>query len=264
MTGPVGPVHAGLPGARRSVLTGRRVTLRTVLASEWIKLRSLRSTWFSLLGAVVAIFVIAPFDTRSGGVGLDGAFLAQVAVGVLGVLVITGEYSTGMIRSSFTAVPRRAPILVAKAGVFAAVVFVVVLAADYPAFLFGAAARANRAHATLQTPGAQRAIFAAAVYLMVLGLLAVGLGFLIRSTAGAIATVFCIVYAAPMLALTLHYPTSVEVGRYLPFNTLTQAITTTKGLDSDYFSPWQGIAVTGVWALVALVGGLSSVLRRSA
>jgi hypothetical protein len=260
----VGATPAAPSAARRSVFTGRRVTLPSVLASEWIKLRSLRSTFFGLLGAVVIIFAITPFDTRQGAAGLDGMYAAQVAIGMLGILIVTGEYATGMIRSSFTAVPARAPVLVAKAAVFATVVFVVSLATAFVAFVFGAAARANRAHASLQTPGAQRAILAGAVYLTLLGLLAVGLGFLIRSTAGAIATLFCILYALPILALSLHYPNSVTLGRYLPFNALTQAITTNATLDGDYFSPWKGLVVTGVWALVALVGGVVTVLRRNA
>ena len=261
---PAGAARVGSPAARPSVFTGRRVTLPNVLASEWIKLRSLRSTFFGLLGAVAIIFAVTPFDTRKGATGLDGMYAAQVAVGMLGILIVTGEYATGMIRSSFTAVPARTPVLVAKAAVFATVVFAVSLVTAFLAFVVGAAARTNRAHATLQTPGAQRAILAGAVYLTLLGLLAVGLGFLIRSTAGAIATLFCIIYAAPILALSLHYPNSVTLGRYLPFNALTQAITTNAWLDGDYFSPWKGLGVTGVWALGALVGGVVSVHRRNA
>ena len=141
-----------------------RVTQAGVIRSEWIKLRSLRSTWFSLLAAVVIIVglgtLFSAVCTRIGvqpgqsaparrsvstptQVSLRGVFLAQLAIGVLGVLVITGEYSTGMIRSSLAAVPHRQPVLIAKAVVFAVVVFVVSLASTFAAFLLGQRAQAS-------------------------------------------------------------------------------------------------------------------------
>jgi len=143
---------------------------------EWIKLRSLRSTWYSLLAALL---IIDGLDTLFSGlhahrmeqgvgpdrpflfgfdatqISLRGVFLAQLAIGVLGVLVITGEYSTGMIRSSLGAVPHRQPVLFAKALVFAVVVLVVSLIATLMGFLFGQQAQAStHAQATLSTPGA--------------------------------------------------------------------------------------------------------------
>src|SRR6185312_12421046 len=111
-------------------------------------------------------------------VSLRGIFLAQLAIGVLGVLVITGEYNTGMIRSSMAAVPHRRPVLLAKAIVFAAVAFVVSLFATFTGFLLGQQAQAStHAQASLSTPGAGRAIFGSALYLTLIGLLAVGIGF---------------------------------------------------------------------------------------
>jgi ABC-2 type transport system permease protein len=169
-----------------------------------------------------------------------------------------------MIRSSFAAVPRRSVVVLAKALVFAGVVFVVSIAAVVPAFVIGETVRSGQVRAALHTPGVPRAIIAAAVYLTVLGLLAVGLGFLIRSTAGAVSTLFATVFAAPMLALFLPYPTSAHLGRLLPFNALLQAITTDRELNLDSFGPWQGIAVMGAWALLAMSAGLFLVLRRNA
>ena len=131
------------PDDRRIGPRPLRVTQWRVIVSEWIKLRSLRSTLFSLLAAVVCtvglgilISALRANDFKQNGftpgpgfdptlVSLRGIYLAQLAIGVLGVLVITGEYSTGMIRATLAAVPRRLPVLWAKALVFAAVVFVV-------------------------------------------------------------------------------------------------------------------------------------------
>ena len=129
----------------------------SVIRSEWIKLRSLRSTWYSLLATVVIIVGLGTlfsalrahrFNQGAGpntGIGdfdptlisLRGVFLAQLAVGVLGVLVITGEYSTGMIRSSVAAVPDREPVLIAKALVFAVTVFIIAEVSAFVAFLPG-------------------------------------------------------------------------------------------------------------------------------
>ncbi len=260
-----------------------RVTQARVLHSEWIKIRSLRSTWLSLLAALLIVdglgTLFASLHTHrvennvgpAGGrvlidatqVSLRGVFLAQLAIGVLGVLVITGEYATGMIRSSLVAVPRRAPVLTAKVTVYAGTVFLVALAGTFTAFLLGQAVQAGTGdQATLSTPGALRAILAAAVYLTLIGITAVGLGFLIRNTAGAIATLFGLVLVAPILANTLPSPYATDVGKILPLNTLNQAIST--HLDPTLLSPWAGIAVTAAWAAAALLGGTIVLLRRDA
>src|SRR6476660_7344573 len=129
----------GSSALRPQTTAVKKVTQARVVLSEWTKLRSLRSTGFSLLAAVVFILGIAvlvpsvivahwpPPDAR-GAAGFDptwrslaGIFLAQLAVGVLGVLFITGEYATGMIRATLAAVPARLPVLWGKAAVFAAV-----------------------------------------------------------------------------------------------------------------------------------------------
>jgi ABC-2 type transport system permease protein len=254
-----------------------RVTQRGVLQSEWIELRSLRSTWFSLLAAFVIIdglgtlfSALRAHDINQHGhtfgldavqVSLRGVFLAQLAVGVLGVLVISGEYSTGMIRSSLAAVPRRTPVLVAKASVFAGVIFVFSLLASLGAFLIGQAVQAStHQQASLSSPGALRAVFGGALYLVLIGLLAIGLGFLIRSTAGAIASLFGVVLVAPILADALPAPYNVDVTKYLPLTTGMRIISTTD-YDHDALGPWAGIGITAVYAALALIAG-AYVLRR--
>jgi len=260
------------------------VTWIGVVRSEWIKLRSLRSTWYSFLAVVLIIDglgtlfsavrahrmenVIGPDGKIIGidatQISLRGAFLAQLAIGVLGALVITGEYATGMIRSSLAAVPRRQPVLWTKAAVFAATVLVVSLVATLLGFLLGQLALAStHQQATLSTPGALRAVIGSAVYLTLIGLLAVGLGFLIRSTAGAIATLVGIVLVAPLLANALPSPYSDDVIKYLPLSA-GQRIISTLNPDPNQLAPWAGIGVTALYALAALVAGAVVLNRRDA
>lgn len=270
--------------ASRPTSTGSGVTLFGVLNSEWIKFSSLRSTWFSLLAALVitdglgTLFsalhahnmeqgigpggVIFGFDATQ--VSLRGMFLAQLATGVLGVLVITGEYSTGMIRSSLAAVPRRQPVLLAKTVVFAIPVFVISLATTFIGFLLGQQAQAStHAQASLSTPGALRAIFGAALYLTLIGILGVGLGFLIRNTAGAIAALFGVVLVAPLLAQALPNPYSSDVSKYLPLMA-GQRIIQTVNPDPDLLAPWAGIGVLALYALAALIAGAVMLDRHDA
>ena len=255
------------------------VTQLRVVRSEWIKFGSLRSTWWSLLATALIIVGLGTlvsslrahrfaqegrviFDPTL--VSLRGVFLAQLAVGVLGVLIITGEYSTGMIRSSLAAVPHRQPVLIAKALVFAIAAFLVTELAAFAAFLLGQHALAiTHLQANLHTPHAERAILGAGLYLTVIGLLAVGLGFLIRSTAGAIATLFGIVLVLPILAQALPTPYSTDVSKYLPLNAGTQIMSTSHP-DPSMLGPWAGLGVTALYALVALLAGSIMLRRRDA
>jgi ABC-type transport system involved in multi-copper enzyme maturation permease subunit len=269
---------------KRIELGTGRITQAGVIRSEWIKLRSLRSTWYSLLATVVIIAGLGTLfsalrahrfnqdigpDGRAFGfdatqVSLRGVFLAQLAIGVLGVLVITGEYSTGMIRSSIAAVPHRQPVLIAKALVFTIAAFVVTGISAFFAFVFGQQALAStHAQASLSTPHALRAILGAALYLTLIGLLAVGLGFIVRNTAGAIAALFGVVLVLPLLTSALPDPYSTDVAKYLPLNAGTQ-IMVTRNFDPTMLSPWTGLAVTALYALVAIVGGAVILARRDA
>lgn len=265
------------------------VTQWNVIRSEWIKIRSLRSTWYSLLATVVIIVGLGTlfsalrahrFNQDNGGIrpgpfggqfGLDptlislrGVFLAQLAIGVLGVLVITGEYSTGMIRSSLAAVPRRTPVLLAKALVFGIIALVVTGISALGAFLLGQLAlKSTHLQASLSTPGAVRAIVGAGLYLTVIGLLGIGLGFLLRNTAGAIATFVGILLVLPLLANALPTPYSTDVSKYLPLNAGTQILTTVNH-DSTMLGPWAGLGITALYALAALLAGAFMLKRRDA
>jgi ABC-2 type transport system permease protein len=268
-----------------------KVTQLGVIRSEWIKLRTLRSTWYSLLVTVVVVVGLGTLfsalrahqfnqdsghiqfrgpGARLGDFGIDptlvslrGVFLAQLAIGVLGVLVITGEYSTGMIRSSI-AVPRRQPVLIAKALVFGVTALILTEVAAFAAFLLGQLAlKSTHVQANLGTHDALRAIVGAGLYLTIIGLLAVGLGFLIRNTAGAIAAVFGIVLVLPLLASALPDPYSTDVSKYLPLNAGTQILVTVNP-DHTQLSPWAGLGITALYAVVALIAGAIVLSRRDA
>ena len=255
-----------------------RVTAVAVVRSEWIKLKSLRSTWFSLLAAMLIIDGLGTlfsalhahrdgrdaFNLDATQISLRGVFLAQLAIGVLGVLVITGEYATGMIRSSLAAVPHRHPVLLAKALVFTVVVFITAQAGTFIAFELGQAAQSStHLQASLSTPGAWRAIVGSATYLTLIGLLAVGVGFAVRNTAGAIATLFGIVLVAPLLTSALPSPYDQDVMKYLPLSAGERMITTVHP-DPNLLSPWAGIGVTALYALAALILGFVVLKRRDA
>ena len=180
------------------------------------------------------------------------------------MLVISGEYSTGMIRSSLAAIPHRLPVLAAKTIVFGFTALIVTEVAAFVGFLLGQQAFASTHHqAHLGSPGAWRAIIGAGLYLTVIGLLGVGLGFLIRSTAGAIATLFGIVLVLPLLASALPTPYSTDVAKYLPLNAGTQ-ILTTRHPDPNMLGPWAGLGITAIYAAVALIAGAFALRARDA
>jgi ABC-2 type transport system permease protein len=256
------------------------VTQWRVVNSEWIKFKSLRSTWISFGAALIAAIGLGilfsalhgHFAARNGGqeigfdptqVSLRGLFLAQLAVGVLGVLMITGEYSTGMIRASLTSVPRRVPVLVAKVVVFATATFLIATPASLIAFLGGQAAlHTEHLGVSLSSPGAARAVIGGGLYLVVVGLLGLGCGFAIRNTGGAIATLFGLILVLPLLAQALPSTWQNHIDRYLPLNAGAAIMSTHP--ESGTLGPWAGLAVFAAYAVAALVIGLIVLRRRDA
>lgn len=258
-----------------------RVTQSRVIRSEWTKLRSLRSTVLSLLAAVIFIIgfsVLVPsvtvahwpprdpqdligFDptTRS----LAGIFLAQLAVGVLGVLLISGEYATGMIRATLAAVPRRLPVLWAKAVVYAAITLVLTVPAVLGAFLIGQSIFTSKHLQTdLSQPHVARAVVGAALYLTVTGVLGLALGALLRNTAAAISTLFGLLFVLPILVRFLPSSYADPINKYLP-SSAGQAVTHVSS-DPASLSPWTGFAVFSLYAVVALVAAAVALRRRDA
>jgi ABC-type transport system involved in multi-copper enzyme maturation permease subunit len=253
-----------------------------VLRSEWTKIRSVRSTYWTLfsaaattigLSAIICAVYVAQYDKLSvrdkvnfnaASTSLTGGILAQLAIAVLGVLVITSEYGSGMIRATFAAVPQRLTVLAAKATVFTAVIVAVTTSACFAAFFIGQGIlSAKDVGVSIAAPDALRTVLGTGLYLAILGLLALGLGTLIRKTAGAITAIVGILFVLPVLSQLL--PSSMEaIQRYLP-NNAGQAIITgpTPGGD-PMLSPWLGLGVFFLYALAALGAAAFTLVHRDA
>ena len=270
---------AGLQRLPRLEHAGR-VTQARVALSEWTKLHSLRSTRWSLLAGVlltIAFPVLFAAVTSSHwgsmsaheradrhplDIALAGVNVSQLAVAVLGVLVITGEYSTGMIRASFSAVPRRLPVLWAKTAVFALVTFALMLPSVLIAFVASQAMLDT--HHILQIsfthPGVARSVIGGAVYLMLVGIFALGIGAIVRNTAGGIATFAGIFFVIPPLMNVLPASWNNAITPYLPSEAGRQIFSLTH--DAHSLSPWAGgFLFAGYCALVLAIAAVLLVRR---
>ena len=206
---------------------------RDVLASEWIKLRSLRSTYLVLLFAAAAAVGIGYLVTQADATHwarmtaaaraafdpvddtFSGLGLAQLAFGALGVLAISSEYTTGLIRTTFAAVPQRRAVIAAKAAVVGAVTLLAGELIAFATFFAGQQALSGQhADVTLAHPGALRGVLAAGFYLAVMAWVGLGLGAVIRHTAGTITAVIGIVFLLPHIIQALPAPWDVRIGKY--------------------------------------------------
>jgi hypothetical protein len=253
---------------------------REVVSSEWCKLRSVRSTWWALAAAaafnvvtaaVLGIVLPRVLSARQQAaeadpvrLSLGGLHLSQVAIGVLGVLVITSEYGSGMIRASLSAVPARRLMLAAKTAVFTTAALAVGLATCFGAYLiFQAFLPAGDAMRTsLGDPGVARAVTGAGLYLAVLGLLGLGLGAVLRSGAGAISALFGLLFVPPLIMTLLPSSWQDTAGRYLPMNAAESVYIVHRQAHS--LAPWTGFAVFCAYAAAALLTGFILISRRDA
>jgi ABC-type transport system involved in multi-copper enzyme maturation permease subunit len=256
------------------------------LRSEVTKIRSVRSTYWTLVLLVVAsvawsvAFCLGeasrwPTMAAQDKVGFDPAqasilglaSLGQLIIMVLGALTITSEYSTGMIRTSLTVMPRREVLYGAKAAVFAAVSLVVAVPASFICFFAGQQLLAStHVAATLSQPNVLRAVVASALYVAMCGLFAFGLGAILRSTAGGITAAYGFLFLLPQLAKALPNTWYAEVVRWLPGGEVIAEITSTarQGMDTHLFSAWGEFAVFGVYTVAVLAVGAVLFLRRDA
>jgi ABC-2 type transport system permease protein len=254
------------------------VTQGRVFRSEWTKLWSLRSTRWSLLVAVVAMaglgplvatfqmnrwFQLAPderLNFNAINTALGGYRFAQLAIGVLGVLVLSGEYSTGQIRSSFMAVPKRLPVLWAKAGTFAAVAFALILISALIAFFSSQAILVqHHVQTTIGHAPALRAVLGVALYMAALGVFCTGLAAIVRNTAGAISLFAGLMFVLPGVANLLPQSMQNAINPYMPSVAGGTIISGTH--DAHTFSAWGGFGVfCGYTVLVLLVAAI--LMRR--
>ena len=256
-----------------------------LLTSEWTKIRSVRSTVWSLLAFVV---VAIGFSTLVAAVISNnwdkpgphpnqvtlhtdptaiifgaGFGIGQLAICVLGVIVISSEYTTGAIRSSLLAVPRRIPMLAAKSIVFALLDLVVSAITVFAVFFISTAILRSHVNITLSQPGVTRAVIGGILYLTVLGLFALAIGGLIRHTAGAIATVIALVLVIPPLITLIPGTIANHIHGYLP-TVAGQLIGQSSQQPADVLSPWQGFGVFCLWTVVLLAACGWLLVRRDA
>lgn len=253
------------------------VTLQRVVGSEWIKFWTLRST-VAVLGAamvaMVAIAAIIGFNTRHLSAGVDpedvvpsaslqGYYLAQLLIGALGVLFVSGEYSTGMIRSTFAAVPRRLPVLWAKLVVFVAVTAVAMIAMSVIAFVVAQAVIGqSRPSFSLGDPGVMRVVIGTGIYLTLVGVLGAALGWIVRSTPGALVGYVATILVIPVLFSTVLGDWGKNVARFLP-SEAGASFSTTLGQVTG-LAPWTGLAVMFAWVVLALAAAALLLRRRDA
>jgi len=291
------------PNVRLSSLppAGGRAGLKGALASEFTKLRSVRSTYWTLgalffvsvgLGIAITAGTAANFANNPGNkAGFDatqaslGAFfeLGQLIIAVLGAMVITSEYSTGMIRTSLTAQPRRGVVYAAKATVFTAVTLVISVVTAFIAFFVGQAiyspkgVSASLFH-TVTIPASANvncnpggctatfsgtdvitastvltAIIGTALFVTIVALIAFGVGSIVRHTAGTIAIVIAFLFIVPILEQTLPNDWRWDIMRFLPDAATRVISVTVGGTNIHLWSAWPQLGVTAVWAVV-LVG----------
>lgn len=265
------------PQQTRPVVPFETVGFGNVLRSEWTKLRSLRSTYLCTALVVLAMVGIAvimgvrwaqqsgplPDNFDPTNVTLSGAYLAQVVVTAVGVLTISSEYGTGMIRATFAAVPQRRAVLAAKGLVLAAATLVVAEIVSFAAFLIGQALLTGKhAGVSLADPGVLRAVAGAGLYLTVAAALGLGLGAAIRHTAGAISAFFGLVFASDAVVDLLPTSWRNDLIDYLPLNAGSQVFTIVRVKGA--LSPWDGLGVFALYAVVALAIGFVLIGVRDA
>jgi ABC-2 type transport system permease protein len=269
---PVSPVAPAAAPAPVPLL----VRARDVLASEWIKLLSVRSTYWTLLVAVVtpiglsALVAVTLANAPGRGAqrvdpllpGVISLEYALLAVGVMGVLTFSTEYSTGLIRTTFEAVPRRRAVLAAKAAVIGALTLVTGEAVAFASFgLVQAVLSGKHLGVSLAQPGVPGAVLADGLLLFVVAVMGVGLGAIVRHTAGGIAALVGVIIVPAILAL-LPSPWGARVGRFTLLDAARQV--TALHPATNLFSPAWSLVVLLAWPAVALLAAAVTITRRDA
>ena len=257
------------------------------MRSEWTKLRTVRSSIWTLVVTILAVVGIGAIATAvtaarwsNGDIvdhfnfdptarSLAGVFLGQIVIGVLGVLVMSAEYGTGTIRATLAAVPNRPLVLACKAVVFGLVALVASEVLTFAAFFLGQALlKGSTPYATITQPGVLRAVAGAGLVLTVLGLFALGIATVIRHTAGALSTYVGLLLVLPLILQA--FPTSVQHAliKFMPL-VIGENMAATRPDIHDFgggalFSPWVGFGLLCAYAAVALVAGGIVMARRDA
>jgi len=269
---------AGSQRASARPASAGRAGFGGTLRSEFTKIRSVRSTYWTLLAMIVITIGISALLSwgriqdyasqpavvqahealrirpRATEFSMFGLILGQLVIAVLGALTITSEYSTGMIRTSLTVMPRRGTVYAAKAVVFTAVALVAGLVTSFGSYFIGQAIFAtHHLNSSLGQPGVLRAVIGGGLFLAVCGLLSYGIGALLRSTAGAITASVALLFVLFVLSGFLPSSWAEHVDKWIPFNAGGAIWENLSG--TSMFSPWVGFAVFCAYAAIAVVAG---------
>jgi ABC-2 type transport system permease protein len=263
------------------VASGPGVSFAGLLRSEWIKLRSVRSTVWSYATVIVISLGMAAVMSASSGFGGEriptdaqpaivaqaatfGVFFGQLVVAALGVLAISGEYSTGMIRSSLTAAPARLPMLAAKAVVLFVCTFVVGVLGTVGSYLVAAPIMAGLGiTAGITDPDLLLPLLGGALYLAMVSVFALGIGAILRSSAGGIAAALGAILLLPIAFLMIPAQWALDVSPFLILNA-GLAIFGLNGFTSATFETWQNVLIVLGWVVVALAAASVLLRRRDA
>jgi ABC-2 type transport system permease protein len=248
--------------------------------SEWIKFRSVRSGPAVLLGTALVVLLgalVLELSNRHGWAAMSasarasfdpvytslmGILLAQLFVGALGVTTVTGEYTSGLIRGTFTATPQRLQVLAMKALIFVAVAWAWCTALCFGAFFIGQSLLTSPAkHVAIGDPGVLTAVFGGGLYLTLVGLFGLLIGVVVRRTAGALTALFGILVVLPVVAAEVPGTISSNVAEYLPGNAGDQAW---RLLHTGAYTlgPWQGLGVLGGYVAATAVAAFVLIRTR--
>jgi ABC-type transport system involved in multi-copper enzyme maturation permease subunit len=254
--------------------------LNQLMKAEWIKLRSLRSskwTMFALVAVTVGLgALISALTANHWGHmtaqehrewdptnnSLAGAAFGQLAVAVFGVLAITGEFASGTIRSSVAAAPRRTPLILAKAIVYGGVAFVVGQVISFASYFIGMALFAGHTPIShLGDPGVIRAITLTGAYEAIVCLIAIGIGLALRHTAAAISALVAVLIVLPGVIAALPTTAQNTLERFMP-EQIAASSTGAVVPEAHYFGPWSGLTVLCLYAVIAMGIGTWTFARR--
>ena len=277
-----GSVRDGAPP-----VAARRAGFGGVLRSEFTKIRSVRSTYWTLAAMIVITIGISALlsfgrvqdyasqppgiqaqmavriASRATQFSMFGLILGQLVIAVLGALTITSEYTTGMIRTSLTVMPRRGIVFAAKATVFTIVALAAGLVTSFGSYFIGQSIFATQhLNSTIGQPGVLRAVVGGGLFLAVCGLLSYGTGALLRHTAGAITASVALLFVLFVLSGFLPGSWAVDVDKWIPFNAGGAIWENLSG--QNMFSPWVGFGVFCGYAAIALTAGLIRFRTRDA
>ncbi|MEU7584485.1 ABC transporter permease [Streptomyces sp. NPDC041068] len=258
------------PATTRHPATTYRLSTKGIVRSEWHKLWTLRSTWITLITASILVIAVgitmgSTYDGDDADIDtvvftLFGTQLSQICLAVLGILVTAGEYSTGMIRSSLAAVPRRLPVLWSKAGVFTAVAFAVTLATNVVTFLVAQIWLSDTDKAlSLTDSGVFGALTTSAASITLLSLIALGLGALLRSVPGAIGAFVGSVLILPEVMTMLPFSAVDTAVKYFPAQAASSLGSVTRV--ENTIAPGMAVFTLTLWA-AAIMAAATVLLKR--